>query len=297
MVRAYEILAPAKVNLTLRILGRRPDGYHDLSTLMIPVSLADRLEVRVRGGAGATVRVPGHPELEGEENLCAAAAAAFEAELGIPGGVDVRLEKRVPVAGGLGGGSSDAAAVLRCLAAANDVAPDDPRLVAAALRVGSDVPFFVHGRPAVARGRGERLSPSPLLPEELHLVVLRPAFGVSAGDAYRSLAALRDAGILPPGEDVPLPPALPDAGAVAAVLHNDLEAAVAAIAPIREPMARLASGGHPVLLSGSGSCAFALCATREEALELARSVRSASDETIHVARALRQAPDPREIEV
>lgn len=296
-MRAYEILAPAKVNLTLRVLGRRPDGYHDLSTLMIPISLADRLEIRVHGGPRVTVRTPGHPELDGDGNLCARAAAAFEAELGIPGGVDVRLEKRVPVAGGLGGGSSDAAAVLKCLAAANGVSPDDPRLIAAALRVGSDVPFFVHGRPAVARGRGERLSPAPTLPDELHLVVLRPAFGVSAGDAYRSLAALRDAKILPPGVDAPLPAELPDVAAVAGVLHNDLEAAVAAIAPIREPMDRLAAGGHPVLLSGSGSCAFALCASREEALALERSIRSASDETIHVVGALRQAPDPREIAV
>lgn len=294
-MKAYEILAPAKVNLTLHVLGRRPDGYHDLATWMIPISLADRLEVRVVGGSRTTVRTPGHPELDGDGNLCAKAAAAFEAELGIPGGVEVLLDKHVPVAGGLGGGSSDAAAVLRCLALAHGVSFDDPRLVAAALRVGSDVPFFVHGKPAVARGRGERLSPAPPPPEELHLVVLRPAFGVSAGDAYRSLAALREAGTLPPGRDEPLPAALPTAASVSAILHNDLEAAVAAIAPIREPMSRLASGGHPVLLSGSGSCAFALCATREEALALERSVRRAPGESIHVARALRQAPDPREI--
>lgn len=292
---AYEILAPAKLNLTLHVLGRRPDGYHDLASLMVPISLADRLRIRIGGGSGVTVRAPGHPELEGDGNLCAKAAAAFEAAVGPCGGVEVILEKRIPVAGGLGGGSSDAAAVLRCLALERGLAADDPRVRAAALRVGSDVPFFLHGGPAMARGRGERLSPAPQLPGELHFVVVHPPFGVSAGDAYRSLSKLREAGRLPPGRDDPLPAVLPDARAIAPLLHNDLEPAVAAIAPIAGVLERLAQGGAPVLLSGSGSCAFALCATRAEAEALGRSIRSAPGEAIHVVGALREAADPREI--
>ncbi|HEY0840661.1 MAG TPA: hypothetical protein VGD74_10785, partial [Vulgatibacter sp.] len=157
------------------------------------------------------------------------------------------------------------------------------------------VPFFLHGGPAMARGRGERLTPAPDLPDELHFVVVHPPFGVSAGDAYRQLAALREAGRLPPGADDPLPAALPTAGSVAPLLHNDLQPAVAAIAPIEGVMERLAAGGFPVLLSGSGSCAFALCATRQEAEGLGRSFRSAPGEVIHVVRALRGAAVPREI--
>lgn len=290
----YRVLAPAKVNLTLRVLGRRPDGFHELSSLFAPISVADRLAVRV-GGTRIRVRVPGRPELETPDNLCARAARAFAAETGLPAGVDVVLDKRIPVAAGLGGGSTDAAAVLRCLARFHRLRSDDPRLARAALAVGSDVPFFLRGVPAHARGRGERLGPAPALPA-LHFVVVKPPFGVSAGDAYRTLARLREEGTLPQGRDRALPASFPDIAAVARALHNDLEAAVLRLHPelgeLRQRLRR--AGARGVLMSGSGSCVFGLFPTAATARDGARRLAVRPKEEVLVARALRRGPGVRE---
>lgn len=290
----YRVLAPAKVNLTLRVLARRPDGFHELSSLFAPISLADRLHVTV-GGRRIRVRVPGRPELETADNLCAKAARAFAAETGLPAGVDVVLEKRIPVAAGLGGGSTDAAAVLRCLARAHGLRGGDPRIARAALAVGSDVPFFLRAVPALARGRGELLGPAPALPD-LHLVVVKPPFGVSAGEAYRTLASLRAAGELPAGRDRPPPAAFPDAAAVARALHNDLEAAVVRLHPELEDLrSRLRkAGARGVLMSGSGSCVFGLFATAPAAREAALRLAVRPKEEVLVVRALRRGPGVRE---
>jgi 4-diphosphocytidyl-2-C-methyl-D-erythritol kinase len=290
----YRVLAPAKVNLTLRVLGRRPDGYHELSSLFVPLSLADRLEV-APGGRGIRVRVPGRPELETPDNLCVRAAEAFAAETGIGGGVRIHLEKHIPMAAGLGGGSSDAAAVLRCLARAHGLRGGDPRLARAALRVGSDVPFFLRAVPAHVRGRGEVLGPAPALPE-LHFLVVKPPFGVSAGEAYRTLAILRGEGTFPPGRDRKLPPSFPDARAVARALANDLEAAVVRLHPeladLRRRLQR--AGALGTLLSGSGSCIFGLFSDRASLREGARRLEFRPKEEVFVARALRRGPGVRE---
>lgn len=182
------VAAPAKVNLVLRVGPPRADGFHDLVTLMVPLDLADEVAVEVRDAPGpVTCRCPGHPDLDGPGNLAARAAEALRARLGRREGVAIRIRKRIPVVAGLGGGSSDAAAVLRCLARAWGIR--DRRLLAdVALSVGSDVPFFLGSGPAWARGRGERLRPASPVP--LHLVLLYPrdpSLAIRAGDAYRWL--------------------------------------------------------------------------------------------------------------
>jgi 4-diphosphocytidyl-2-C-methyl-D-erythritol kinase len=180
--------APAKVNLVLRVGPPRPDGFHDLVTLMVPLDLADEVRVVVHDLPGpVTCRCPGRPDLDGPGNLAARAALALRSRLGRRERVDVRIEKRIPVVAGLGGGSSDAAAVLRCLARAWGVR--DRRLLAeVALRLGSDVPFFLGSGPAWARGRGERLRPASLSPRHLVLLYPRhPSLAIRAGDAYRWL--------------------------------------------------------------------------------------------------------------
>ncbi|MFO7155476.1 MAG: 4-(cytidine 5'-diphospho)-2-C-methyl-D-erythritol kinase [Pseudomonadota bacterium] len=260
----------AKVNLTLHVLGRRPDGYHEIRSLMVPISLADELEVVV-GATEDGISVPGRPDLEGPENLCLRAVQSFRRHVVPVAGIFVRLEKRIPTAAGLGGGSSDAAAVLRVLAREAGVDLDDPRLVAAALEVGSDVPFFLRSEPALAAGRGEVLSPAPPLPDEIPLVLLHPPFGISAGEAYAALAASRA------GEVPPLPPPLeplPDARAVASILHNDLQAPVAERYPIRPMLGTLEEAGAlGVLMSGSGPTVFGVFVDRDAAEKAAAALR------------------------
>jgi len=185
--------APAKVNLVLRVGPARPDGYHEIDSLMVPLDLADEVEVAVRpGGRGeVSCRCPGRPDLDGPANLAARAAQALRRRVGADGEVSIVVRKAIPVTAGLGGGSSDAAAVLRCLARAWQV--QDPRLLReVALEVGSDVPFFLGTGAAWASGRGERLRPAPVEPRHLLLVYPRSAaLAIRAGDAYRWLDEAR----------------------------------------------------------------------------------------------------------
>jgi 4-diphosphocytidyl-2-C-methyl-D-erythritol kinase len=181
--------APAKVNLVLRVGTARADGYHEIESLMVPLDLADDVEVSVFPGRPGEVRCrcPGHPELDGPSNLAARAAEEFRGRFGIADRCHVRVVKRIPVTAGLGGGSSDAAAVLRCLARAYRIR-DRRALAAAALALGSDVPFFLAGGAAWARGRGERLRPARVPHLDILLAYPRdPRLAIRAGDAYRWL--------------------------------------------------------------------------------------------------------------
>jgi len=266
----HQELAFAKVNLTLHVLGRRPDGYHEMRSLMVPISLADELEVVV-GAPEDAISVPGRPDLEGPDNLCLRAVRAFRRHVAPVPGVLVRLDKRIPTAAGLGGGSSDAAAVLRVLAREAGVDVDAPRLAAAALEVGSDVPFFLRSEPALAAGRGEVLSPAPPLPDELPLVLLHPPFGVSAGEAYAALSQAR-AGRVPPPPPPPGP--LPDASAVARILHNDLQPPIVERYPIHSLLQRLEEAGAlGALMSGSGPTVFGVFSDRSAAEEAVQALR------------------------
>ncbi len=255
-------LAPAKVNLVLRVGRLRADGFHDIESLMAPVDLADRVEVRVfpaRAGP-VTCRCPGRPDLDGPGNLAARAAEAFRRRFDAGDRIDVRLEKRIPVTAGLGGGSSDAAAVLRCLARAYRVR-DARALAETALEVGSDVPFFLGRGAAWARGRGERLRPARL--PTLHLVLVwprDPALAIGAGDAYRWLDEARSGG-------VPATPRRPAGPFRAARLQNDLEAPCFQRYPmLRAIRGRLeAHGATGVIMSGSGPTVFGLFASRSAA--------------------------------
>ena len=260
--------APAKVNLFLRVLGRRDDGYHELETLMVPMGLADRLRVHAFADSGVfrslsvTLELAGDPEyLAGvpfdESNLVLRAAAALsEAAGGIRGFAEFVLDKRVPAAAGLGGGSGDAAAALTTLNALWNLGLGDEELGRVGAQVGSDVPALLAGRPVVARGRGERVEAAVVA--RLALVLVTFSFGVSTADAFGwwdedggqtgpdpagALAALR-------------PGAFGDGGlaSLAALLRNDLEKPVAGRHPaVHEVKERLHRAGVPVaVMSGSG---------------------------------------------
>lgn len=190
------LAAHAKINLSLRILGKRPDGFHELETLMAPIALADTLEIAHAPGTSVSLTC-NDPEIpEGEGNLCVMAASLFLAETGITHGIAISLMKRIPHGAGLGGGSSDAAAVLSGMNELFDFPLVTEELMLLGARLGSDVPFFFHGGPALCRGRGEELSEAPPIPER-QLLLVKPPFPVPTAWAYGEYARLRTSGSAP----------------------------------------------------------------------------------------------------
>ncbi len=178
-----ELTANAKINLTLDILRKREDGYHELQMVMQAVTLADQLTVAPakgpEGDAVADLRfLP-----TGNKNLAQVAAAVFRQATGLGGEVDVSIRKRVPVCAGLAGGSADAAAVLRAMNALTGAGLSLEELAEIGARAGSDVPFCVMGGTALAEGRGERLTPLPLLPP-CHIVICKPPFSISTPQLF-----------------------------------------------------------------------------------------------------------------
>jgi len=186
-VKRISLKAYAKINLGLAVLGRRPDGYHELRTVFQSVSLADRLEVRLSPGRRAVrLEVAGFEVPAGKSNLAARAAESVLAELKLRARVEITLDKRIPPASGLGGASSDAAAVLRavCLLSGRTLPGD--RLLRLAAALGSDVPFFLYGGRALGLGRGEEVYALREEPRR-HCVLFFPGEGMSTVEAYRSL--------------------------------------------------------------------------------------------------------------
>ena len=178
------IQAPAKVNLVLRILAKRPDGYHEIETLMAPISLADEIDISVSDGDGIDLQCD-HPDLPvGADNLVWRAADLFRQDTGLRFHAKIFLKKRIPHGAGLGGGSSDAAAVLKALDQMLSTNLGSNGLEAMAAKIGSDIPFFIRSRPALCRGRGELMQDATALPKT-SLLLLKPPFPVSTAWAYK----------------------------------------------------------------------------------------------------------------
>jgi 4-diphosphocytidyl-2-C-methyl-D-erythritol kinase len=264
--RSLRLLAPAKINLGLRVTGRRADGYHELDSVFVPLDLADEIALEVREAARPEValRVEGDAAgvPAGASNLAVRAAEAFLARGALRSRVSIRLTKHIPAAAGLGGGSSDAGAVLRGLAELQPDALGGGVLAELALGLGADVPFFLDPRPARVRGVGERIEPLRGLPS-LALLLLHPGQALSTAAVYAAFDALRPD--LAPSSPLPaaaLPKALwgrdpadpAFAGALAPQLANDLEPAALRLCP---PVGRLrqrlmGAGAVAVGMSGSG---------------------------------------------
>ena len=252
-----ELAAPAKVNLRLRILAREESGYHALETVLCALSLADRVVV-ARGDPGIRLAVEGGVDVgPPERNLAVRAAERFHREVGAASAVDLHLTKHIPAAAGLGGGSSDAAAVLRALNALHGDPLPRAALLQMAIELGADVPFFLCGSPyALAWGRGERVMPLPPLPPR-PVLVAHPGEAMPTAEAFREVAALRG-GAYAPEAALLDPDALGSWDGVAGVARNDFEPVVlrripalgAGLAAMREAGARIA------LLAGSGSSIF-----------------------------------------
>jgi 4-diphosphocytidyl-2-C-methyl-D-erythritol kinase len=279
--------APAKINLLLRVLHRRPDGYREIETLFQAVSLSDDVDVTLdsAGPSGAiTLDVRGADVGPEEENLAYRAVVGFRESTHLSGAIHVRLVKRIPAGAGLGGGSSDAAAVLRGLAELQEIAfrrrestggvttapVDEATLRRIAAGLGSDVPFFLGGSPfALGRGRGEQLVPLAPLPEAW-LVLALPPVHVSTAGAYRALSDARSEAASGAEEGRPRPDvALQVAAwsAVEALAENDFEDVVSPAHPeIARSLEGLRTEGAAVaMLSGSGGASFGLFPSREGA--------------------------------
>ena len=260
--------AYAKVNLTLAVGEKRPDGYHEVVSVMQRVSLCDTLMAeKTREDITLACSDPALPS--GEENLAYRAAALFFRETGITGGAALMLEKRIPSQAGLGGGSSDAASVLLALRKLYAPALSDTALETMAAALGSDVPFFICGGTQLATGRGEVLS--PLLPlTDGWFVIVKPAESFSTPAMYRRLDEL------PPACAPSLPPLQSGLPALAAGLFNRFEAAVPADSAVWDIKARLAAhGALASLLSGSGSAVFGLFDTETAARAAVEALRPA----------------------
>lgn len=268
-----------KINLLLNILGRRPDGFHELETVMQPVPLFDELEfTRTSGTLELTCDQPGLP-CDGS-NLVVRAGRAFGEAAGIMDGVRLHLRKRIPMEAGLGGGSGNAATTLLGMNELFDRPLRVEQLQQLAAGLGSDVPFFLQSSPALATGRGESIEPLPAFPrlQGLTLVLLHPGFGISTPWAYRTLARFPDALNGRPGRARELIRAL-EAGTESnhwgALLYNSLEAPAFWKHPVLELYVEAFKelGASGALMSGSGSTVFAWFAQRaaaEQALETFR---------------------------
>jgi 4-diphosphocytidyl-2-C-methyl-D-erythritol kinase len=240
-------LAPAKVNRELRVGGRRPDGFHEILSRFVSIDLADRLTAEPADDLAFSCDDPAVPS--GEDNLVLRAARLLAKRAGIRAGARLRLEKRVPMGGGLGGGSSDAAVALLLLARLWRIPGDAESLSPVAAELGSDVPFFLTGGEADVSGRGERVRPLPdreTAPADLVLLV--PPFSISTAAVYREYAGR---GVLPGCLSVSISVST---SASRFFGPNDLASAVQQVEPRMEEYVRSAQrASSDVAISGSGS--------------------------------------------
>lgn len=285
--RSLAAFAPAKLNLHLAVLGRRPDGYHELETLLVSIGLYDRLDfsplpdreiaLTVEHAADFHgVRVP-----VGDSNLVVRAARLLQQATGTDAGVAIRLLKRIPSEAGLGGGSSDAAATLVALNRLWQTGLSPAELSELAGLLGSDVPFFLAPTGlAICRGRGERVEPLPAR-GPWHFVIVKPPSGLSTA---RVFSEWRDAGMQRTADA--LTSALGDGpAAIGRRLYNALSPAAMALNEEVALLERLFRR-EPVLghsLTGSGTCYFGLCANRTQARRLAGRLRHARAGEVFVA--------------
>ena len=267
------LLSPAKINLSLRILGKRPDGFHEIETRLVRLAFGDTVEIEHLGFGTSVNFTCSDPTVPSDEsNLALKALRAFESRVGTQSSWRIHLEKRIPHGAGLGGGSSNAATILR---AANELSGSPlalPQLLELAAQIGSDVPCFLLDSPAAdGTGRGEIVQPADF-PHQLHLVLIKPPFPIPTPWAYKNWADSREV----PG--VLYAPQLCEWG----TMVNDLERPVFQkylLLPALKNWLREHAATRAALMSGSGSTMFAITDTAAQAAELAEKARAWCGET------------------
>lgn len=260
MTGSAHLKAPAKVNFRLDVLRRRPDGYHELRMLMQRIDLCDELRITLRDTPGISVSCAGAELPEGEGNIVWKAADSILKLVASKTGVSIELTKNIPVAAGLGGGSSDAAATLIGLNGLLNLGLDTNRLMEIGLTLGADVPFFIFRKPAIAEGIGEKLTPLDGIPRTW-LLLVNPGIHVPTAWVYQNLGLTTEK----VADRIPFLYESP--GDICGIMQNDLEAVTITrypiIGEIKEKL--LAAGSKGVLMSGSGPTVFAVFADEASA--------------------------------
>ncbi len=291
------LIAPAKINLYLEIVGDRPDGYHELVMILQSVDLADRIDLKINGSYSITIDCS-HPEVPADEtNLAYKAARLMSEEFSEAfakyGGVDITIDKKIPVAAGLAGGSTDAAAVLVGINQLWALGLTQPELQTLAAKIGSDIPFCISGGTAIATGRGEQLDPIQDLGNLWAVLAKYKDVAVSTAGAYRAYReqfgsqypkdpeTIRARAARVRSEPIVSAIAREDAAAIGQLLHNDLEKVVL---PENKRVARLKdicqqAGGLGTMMSGSGPTVFTICETEAEAREVKQKIRNNLDDS------------------
>ena len=266
--------APAKLNLMLHIVGRRPDGYHELQTVFQLVDLADRLDIEVRKD-GVISRPQGPAGVEEADDLVVRAARALQQHSGTPLGANISVHKRIPMGGGLGGGSSDAATTLVALNQMWRLSLTSSQLAAIGSKLGADVPVFVAGRSAWAEGIGEKLTPVTLGADSWYPVVF-PGVAVPTASVFQAPELTRNS------------PATTMRGFLETGGRNDCEAVVRARFPLVGEALDWLGRYAPARLTGTGSCVFAKFARVADAERVA--ARVPDEWRAFVARGLDESP-------
>jgi len=281
MNRSKTVLAPAKVNLCLHVLGKREDGYHELAMLMQRVALYDRLDIELVCGHDVTVECPGLELADGEKNIVEKSARLFLQHVNSKQGLSVVVTKNIPSAAGMGGGSSDAAAVLEALDDMLGTELPRAELMALGRHLGADVPFFLYKQTAWATGVGDQFSAWPGLPP-VWLVLVNPRLAVSTAWVFRNLWLTHHRSI------ARIPKFPQGMSALVRLLHNDLEVVTCQRHPVIATIkARLLAGGaEGALMSGSGPTVFGLFEERSRAERAAEAISRENDWWVEVVNPL-----------
>jgi 4-diphosphocytidyl-2-C-methyl-D-erythritol kinase len=269
---AVVVRAPAKVNLFLEVLAKRPDGYHEIATLLVAVSLYDTLEFKEDASGQVRLRCDDSELTTGPDNLILKAATLLRQRTGCAHGADIRLTKRIPMAAGLAGGSTDAAAALDGLNRLWRLGMARDELARLGSELGSDVPFFLHAPAAWCTGRGEVVTPVTLS-RSLDLAIAKPAAGLSTAEVYRGVSVPDRPET---GNELRQAVADGDVEAIGQRLHNRLQGVAERLRPVisagLEALRALEPAGQ--LMSGSGTSLFALCRDPGEAQRIARGLHA-----------------------
>ncbi len=257
-MESITLSAPAKINLFLEVTGKRPDGYHEIQSLMFPVSLADRITVSKTAQEGIRVECTPSVTVKPEDNIAYRAAELFCSEFALPRKLTITIDKKIPAAAGLAGGSTDAAAVLTALDRLYRTELGQERLCALAVRLGADVPFCIARRPMQTAGIGEIFTPIPSLPR-CTLVIAKDGEGVSTARAYADLDRRPTNGVR---DHKPLIRALAagDLAAIGAYAFNCFESVILPIRPMAKALKDFfaKTGADFAMMSGSGPSVFAV---------------------------------------